>query len=111
MGTLTDDMSRLSGEIGALRSARHTLMEDLRDGFESLRDGVEETLADIHGARMKMAKRTRADLGAFVSDLQDKVSNLRHVTAVDLAGAHTAFFGSHASRKPTAGSKRSRGKR
>ena len=104
MGTLTDDMTCLRNEIGALRTARHTFMEGLRDGVEDMLTGFRKTHA-------KMAKRTRADLGAFVSDLQDNVANLRHVTAVDLAGAHMAFFGSHASRKPTAGAKRSKGKR
>ena len=106
MGTRANDLSRLCGEIGALRVARHTFMEGLRDG-------VVEVLAGFRKTHAKMAKRTRADLRAFVSDLRGKVANLRQVAIAENEGAHTAWFGSHASRsrKSTAGSKRSKGKR
>ena len=104
MGTITNDMSRLRDEIDALRLTRETFMQGLSDG-------VEHMLAVFHGIRTKVARTSRADRRAFVSDLQDKVANLRHVAAAELKGAHVAFFGSHASRKPAAGSKRSKGKR
>jgi hypothetical protein len=103
MGTRANDLSRLCGEIGALRVARHTFMEGLRDG-------VVEVLAGFRKTHAKMAKRTRADLRAFVSDLRGKVANLRQVAIAENEGAHTAWFGSHASRKPMAGSKRSKSK-
>jgi hypothetical protein len=126
VGMITNDMSRLRDEIGASRLARRTFMQkDVANALEvlhksivGLRNGVEHMLAEFHGTRTKVMRTSRTDRRAFVADLQDKVvglrkevANLRHVAVADLKGAHTAFFGSHASGKPTAGSKRSKGKR
>ena len=123
---ITNDMSRLREEIGASRLARQTFMQKdvagaldgLCKSIVGLRNGVEHMLAGFHGTRAKVMRRARTDRRAFVADLQDKVAglrkevaNLRHVADADLKGARTAFFGSRASRKPAAGSKRSKAKR
>jgi len=91
MGALTDDMTRLRGEVDAWRSARGDFIHNLQSSVASLR-------ADFSNARGEMADALRSALGDFAQDLQSSVASLRAEFSADLAGAHRVWFGSTAPR-------------
>ena len=107
MGVLTDDMTRLSGEIAQLHGSLEAFVGDLETGVATMK-------ADFHKAHRQMAKKTAGERAAFVSDLKKKVTGLRNEFAADIAGAHRAFFGSRrattAARGGRAGGRRSKAK-
>jgi len=69
MGRLTNDMTRLRGEIDALRSNR-------RDDLSDFRVNVAEMQAGFREDHSRMAHETKAELGAFVSDLKANVAEM-----------------------------------
>ena len=76
MGNLTDDMTRLRGEIDALRNARGALMHDLAQGAKNLAGEVfamRAGFAETHAAKARIAKEERS---AFVSGMFSTVSSL-----------------------------------
>ena len=76
MGTLTDDMTRLRGEVDALRDARGALMRDLTRGARGLAATVSAMRADFTSAHAAMAKQTRRERGSFVAVVIDEVNSL-----------------------------------
>jgi len=86
MGVLTDDMTRLRGEIVQLDDSLKAFVGDLKEGVAAMR-------ADFRKAHRQMAKKTAAERAAFVSGLTERVTRLRSEFAADIAGAHRAFFG------------------
>jgi len=86
MGRLTEDMTRLRDEIGALHNARETFTKDLEEGVSALRAGFRDAHAEV-------AETTKAGLQAFVSGLRESVAGLRQEFASANAGAHRAWFG------------------
>ena len=62
MGTLTESMTRLCGEIVTLRGARLTFVRDLGQDVATLK-------ADFRRAHNEMAQRTKAERQGFVKDL------------------------------------------
>ena len=125
MGNLTDDMTRLSEEVVALRSARADFMKDLKSSVASMlaafsaaevemarktisdlvafvsgvKKSVASMLADFSAAEVDMARKTKSDRMAFVSGMKRTVASMRKENAADLAGAHRAWYGPHAERK------------
>jgi chromosome segregation ATPase len=104
MGVLTDDMTRLNGEINAARKGRGTLRGNLAQmkrnltrQMKALQKSVRETQSRLRKAHREMADSTAAERAAFVADLTGTVTGLCGQVAADLAGAHRAFFG----RSPT----------
>ena len=119
MGTLTESMTRLCGEIVALRGARLTFVRDLgqevaamkadlrrahhdmaqrtkaeRRGFvKTLGHEVASLRAGFRRAHKEMARKTKAERRAAVNHLKKTVGGLRREFALDLAGAHRAWFG------------------
>jgi KaiC/GvpD/RAD55 family RecA-like ATPase len=93
MGNLTDDMTRLCGEIVSLRNDREFLMAELASGARDLTDFVASMQADFCDARKKMAKKTKSERVAFVSGVKKKVMRMRKETNGDLAGARRAWSG------------------
>ncbi len=119
MGPFTESMTRLCGEIVALRGARLTFVRDLgqdvaamkaefrrahsemgrctkaeRQGFvKTLGHEVASLMAGFHLAHKAMARQTKAERRAAVNHLKKTVGGLRREFALDLAGAHRAFFG------------------
>jgi len=100
MNNLTDDITRLCGEIASLRDSRAALMSSLAEGREEMQDAVSRMMAGFGEARAEMAKQTQADLGDFVNQVKEAVTELREkVVAMqgafreDLAGAHQAWHG------------------
>ena len=77
MGRLTDDMTRLCGEIGALRSSREVFISDLRHGISELKAGVEKMQSGFRSEHAEMSRDMKANLGTFVSNLKGKVSDMQ----------------------------------
>jgi len=76
MGNLTDDMTRLRGEVDALRSERGALMQELTRGARNLASTVSAMQANFAAAHATMAKKTSEEREAFVADMIREVSSL-----------------------------------
>ena len=76
MGNLTDDMTRLRGEVDALRSDRGALMQALSRGVKDLASSVLGLRADFGAAHAAMAKKARNSRAAFVSAMSGEVNAL-----------------------------------
>ncbi|MDS4059773.1 MAG: hypothetical protein RKP73_14570 [Candidatus Contendobacter sp.] len=93
MGRITDDMTRLRGEVDALRDARHQLMHDLSAGANDRRQEVASTQALFHEAYNAQAKQDRAERQMFVAGVSQQVMQLRREVASDLQGARRVWLG------------------
>ncbi len=110
---LTNDMSRLCGEIAALRASRSLLLGSLAESRAHMQAAVSQMLQGFAAARSETAAQTTAGLGAFVARARAAVTALRQSVAGlqqeirdDLAGARRAWHGSSArSRPPPAAAK------
>jgi len=97
MGRLTDGMTRLHGEIVALRHSREGFVRGVRDDVSAMR-------ADFRSAHAEMAQEARTGRQAFVSHMRETVAGLREGFASDLIGARQAWFGrSRVTRGPREG--------
>jgi hypothetical protein len=81
MGVLTDDMTRLRGEIDALRGAREALCEGLMQGARNLRSAVWGMRADFRKTRADMASRTGAEREATVKGVRRAAGEVRSAAA------------------------------
>ena len=100
MGRLTDDMTRLVGEIQTGHADRvQTIREGKRMTVEMKR-AVAAMQANFRSAHSEMVRRQRRMLHGFVSGLRGTVAGLRKGFADDLAGAHKAWVGSAALAMP-----------
>jgi predicted flap endonuclease-1-like 5' DNA nuclease len=77
MGRLTEDMTRLSGEIGLLHSSREAFIDDLNRNMAEMKAHVAEIQAGFREAHDEMARRTRGDRMAFESELKANVAEMR----------------------------------
>lgn len=119
MGRLTEDMTRLCGEIVTLRGAREGFVRDLRQDvasmrarfrrthFKMARKSKEERLSDLSGLKQavaamksgfrrshaKMTRETQRGRLSFVAGLKKTTAALLHGYALDMEGAHRAWFG------------------
>lgn len=84
--SLTVDLTRLRDEIGTLRKDRGTFVNELRIRVADLR-------ASFFAPRMEMARKMKADLLDFVSDLKQGVAERRQEIRAELADARRAWFG------------------
>lgn len=108
MNVLTSEMTRLCGEIAAMKDSRAVLMESIRTSNQELQNNVADLLGEFHKSRIEMADATHAELSEFTSKVKDSVTELRqHVMEfqtdlrTDLAGAHVAWFGEEKKPKVT----------
>jgi hypothetical protein len=90
---LTDDMTRLCGEILAMRGTRHGLMNELQRDGKGRKRAVVELCAHFGRARTTMAKRTKNERVAFLNDLKRSVGAQRRDMRNDLAGARRVWAG------------------
>jgi hypothetical protein len=90
---LTEDMTRLCGEINAMRRMRGTMMTELQHGAKGLKQSVAELCAHFGRARTTMAKRTKNERAGFLNNLKRSVGAHRRDTRNDLAGARRAWAG------------------
>ena len=86
MGRLTEDMTRLCGEIVALRGARQGFVKDLTRNVAHMQ-------TNFRRARQEMARKTRAERRAAINHLKKTVAGLRQEFAADLQGARRAWAG------------------
>ena len=86
MGNLTDDMTRLRGEVDALRSDRGA---QLRDRVAT----VKTLLSDFTAYHIAMAKKTGRARATYVAKIKRQIGRMRKENAADLAGASHAWFG------------------
>jgi hypothetical protein len=86
MGHLTDEMTRLCGEIVAMRHARKGFVKHLSHHVATMK-------ANFHRTRMEMARKTKAERRAALSHLKKTVGAMRHAFATDLLGARKAWAG------------------
>ncbi|EKD22145.1 MAG: hypothetical protein ACD_87C00136G0010 [uncultured bacterium] len=93
MGNLTDDMTRLRGEVDALRSNRGALMQDLARGAKDLTSTVSAMQAGFAAAHAAMARTTGKARASYVARIKKQVGRMRKENAADLAGASQAWFG------------------
>jgi hypothetical protein len=70
MGPLTESMTRLCGEIVALRGARLTFVRDLGQDVATMK-------AEFHRAHTEMARRTKAERQGFIKTLGHEVATMR----------------------------------
>lgn len=77
MGVLTDDTTRLRGEIDSLRGAREAFGEELMREVNDFKNSASEMQAGFRNAHGEMARKTRADRSGFVSGLQGAVSDMQ----------------------------------
>ena len=104
---LTNDMTRLCGEMAALRESRADLISNIAQTRAEMQAGVRLMLGGFGEARSEMAKQTKAELGGFVVRVKEAVTELRQKVAQmqvefrdDLAGAHRAWCGAGAGTPP-----------
>jgi predicted nucleic acid-binding Zn-ribbon protein len=93
MGRLTDDMTRLRGEITALKESRRALQRELFQAVGALKREVAADQAAFRQAHAEMARTSRNNRVMFVTDLSHQVSGLLHAVADDLGGARRAWSG------------------
>ena len=82
---LTNDMTRLCGEIAALRDSRADLMSSLAESRAEMQAAVSQMVGGFGEARSEMAKQTKAELGGFVARVKEAVTGLRQ-TVGQVAG-------------------------
>jgi hypothetical protein len=104
---LTNDMTRLCGEIAALRDRRGDLMSSLAETRVDMQKAVSQMVGGFGEARAGMAKETKDELGAFVVRVKEAVTELREAVGRmqdefrdDLAGAHRAWHGANPAPRP-----------
>ncbi len=90
---LTDAMTHLSDEIGALRQERGTFMKNLAKDTNEMKTGVLQMRADFATAHARSAMKMKKDLTAFVFKLRKGVAGFRNEFRADLDGASRAWFG------------------
>jgi len=76
MGNLTDDMTRLRGEVDALRNSRGALMQELTHGANELAANVAAMRADFAAAHAAMARKTGEERNNFVAAVISEVNAL-----------------------------------
>jgi len=93
MGRLTEDMTRLVGEIHAGRDDRGRLMRDLKHATVDMKQAVAGMQAGFRSAHADMVRRQQRMLRGFASSLRGTVAGLRKEFADDLGGAHKVWAG------------------
>lgn len=93
MGNLTEDMTRLRGEVDALRINRGALMQELARWAKDLASTVSAMQADFASAHATMARKAGKARASYVARIKKQVGRMRKENASDLAGASRAWFG------------------
>jgi len=70
MGRLTEDMTRLCGEIGLLHSSREAFIDEMKAHVAEMRGNFRDTHSE-------MAKDTKTERGAFISGVKGAVSEMQ----------------------------------
>lgn len=90
---LTDDMTRLCGEIVALRNNRDDLMNHLAHESRDRGKAVAGLCAQFASTRAAMARRTKNERNSFLHNLKRVVAAERRAVQSDLTGVRRAWAG------------------
>jgi hypothetical protein len=108
MEHLTEDMTRLRGEIGSMRRARDSFRRNMERDVAAIQAGVSAMREGFRTAHAEMARNSQAERMASMSsvrrsvrDLKRTVAGLRRGFATDIQGAHQAWLGGSFSGRPT----------
>ena len=93
MGKLAEDVTRLCGEMRALRENRQTLRKELEDGAKDRQRDIFELCADFAETRARMAKRTLENRLGFLNSLKRNVDDQKREMRADLAVSRCAWAG------------------
>ena len=93
---LTEEMTRLCGEIVAMRTRRGELLKTLESDSQERRESVSDLCRQFHKARAGMARRTHHDRVSFLRHLKHGVHAQRRELRSDLAGVRKAWAGAAA---------------
>jgi len=93
MGRLLEEMTRLSGEIQALRGSRRAFRKELADVNKDRQMDVFEMCADLADTQARMAERTKAERLAFLKNLKRTVGGQQREMRADIAAARRAWAG------------------
>jgi hypothetical protein len=109
MNTLTNEMTRLCGEIVSLKESRANLLDNIASANVEMQKDVAGMINGFHKARVEMADDTHKELSDFTNKIKSSVTKLRvkvvgFQTSVhkDLAGAYTVWHGAQHSERPVA---------
>lgn len=90
---LTDDMTRLCGEIATLRGMRASAMNELQQDTKERKKTVDELCSQMHDDRTAMARQTKKERMSFMKGVRRSVNAQRREMSIDLAGARKAWAG------------------
>ena len=93
---LTEDMTRLSGEIVSMRRMRGSMMGQMHTDATARKQAVAEMCSQMGEARLTMAQRTKTERMAFLNGLRRAVGAQCREVRNDLAGARRAWAGQSA---------------
>lgn len=93
MGRLLEEMTRLAGEIQALRGSRRVFQKELADGNRERQMDVFEMCADFADTQARVAKRTKEERLAFLKNLRRTVGGQQREMRADMAAARRAWAG------------------
>ena len=88
---LTDDMTRLQGDIVALRNMRNSLINELEQGNRDRKHAISELCAHFHNTRSGMARTTKAARAAGMQNLRRVVAAAREAVKSDVAGVRRVW--------------------
>ena len=90
---LTDDMTKLCGEILALRRNRGDLINHLARESRDRSQSVAGLCGQFAGMRAAMARRTKSERLSFLHNLKRTVAAERRALQSDLAGVRRVWAG------------------
>jgi len=93
---LTEEMTRLCGEIVAMRTRRGELLKTLECESRDRRESVSDLCGQFSKARAGMARRMHHDRMSFLRNLRHGVNAQRREMRSDLAGVRRAWAGGSA---------------
>ena len=90
---LTEEMTRLCGEIVAMRTHRGELLKTLARESRDRSAAVADLCGQFHKARAGMARRTHHERASFLRNLRHGVHAQQREMRSDLAGVRRAWAG------------------
>lgn len=91
MGRLLEDMTRLSGEIRALRGSRRTFRNELAEGNRDRQMDVFEMCTGFAGTQARVATRMKEERVAFLKNLKRTINRQQGELRADIAAARRAW--------------------
>jgi len=90
---LTEEMTRLSNEIGRLRQGRNSLIQELADGSRQRHESISEFRSNLQQHTAAAANALRDKRVTILNHLRHEVSSARQSMKNDLAGVRRVWAG------------------